>query len=336
MRNPLNPLLPYQTRSRERGTLKSLSTPFSILHSPFFSTLIAVILATNVVSGFGQNTDQPQELTGTLKKIHESGEVIIGYRESSIPFSFLNARGRPIGYSIDIGKAIVDTISHSLNDQELKIKYVPITSANRFEMVISGKIDLDCGSTTNNDERQKIVAFSPVMFVAGTKLLVKRDSQIKSFRDLDGKTVVATAGTTNEKAIHNLIDQFKLKINLIIEQDHEQSYETFAAGKADAMAGDDVLLSALTAGHQQQNQFIVAGDFLSYDPYGIMYRKNDPQLDQAVTEAFKDMILSGDLVYNYNVWFLRPLPNGLTLHLPMSEQLKQILRLAGANLNETD
>ena len=149
-----------------------------------------------------------QELSGTLKKVHDSGTVIIGYRESSIPFSYLNARGEPIGYSIDLGRAIVDAMSNELNGQTLKIKFVPVTSESRIGAVKSGEVDLECGSTTNNTERQKEVAFSPIMFVAGTKLLVKRESPIQSFRDLNGKSVVVTAGTTNEQAMRKLAEKF--------------------------------------------------------------------------------------------------------------------------------
>src|SRR5580704_11025263 len=155
-----------------------------------------------------------QELSGTLKKVHEAGTVVIGYRESSIPFSYLNTRGEPIGYSIDLGRAIVDSISNELNGQTLKIKFVPVTSESRIAAVKSGEVDLECGSTTNNTERQKEVAFSPIMFVAGTKLLVKRGSPIQSFRDLSGKSVVVTAGTTNQQAMRRLAEQFAIKINL--------------------------------------------------------------------------------------------------------------------------
>jgi ABC-type amino acid transport substrate-binding protein len=271
-----------------------------------------------------------QELSGTLKKVHETGTVVIGYRESSIPFSYLNTRGEPIGYSIDLGRAIVDAISNELNSQTLKIKFVPVTSESRIGAVKNGEVDLECGSTTNNTERQKEVAFSPIMFVAGTKLLVKRGSPIQSFRDLNGKTVVVTAGTTNESAIRSLTEKFGIQLHLILAKDHNASYELLASGKVDAFAGDDVLLYGFIAVRKAGNDLDVRGDFLSYDPYGIMYRRDDPELADLVNRVFQEMAESRDLQYTYDRWFLKKLPSGETLNLPISPQLDQIFRTLGA------
>ena len=271
-----------------------------------------------------------QELSGTLKKVHDSGTVSIGYRESSIPFSYLNARGEPIGYSIDLGRAIVDAMSSELNGQTLIIKFVPVTSESRIGAVKSGEVDLECGSTTNNTERQKEVAFSPIMFVAGTKLLVKRESPIQSFRDLNGKSVVVTAGTTNEQAMRSLADKFGIKFNLVVAKDHEESYQQLATGKVDAFAGDDILLYGFIAEHKAGNDLAVVGDFLSYDPYGIMFRKDDQELADLVNRVFREMAQSRDLEYTYDRWFLKKLPSGETLNLPMSAQLDEIFRALGA------
>jgi glutamate/aspartate transport system substrate-binding protein len=278
----------------------------------------------------GETTNGGEELTGTLKKVHDCGTVVIGYRESSIPFSYLNSRGEPIGYSIDLGRAIVDGISNELDGQTLKIKFVPVAPETRISAVVNGEIDLECGSTTNNTQRQKQVAFSPVMFVAGTKLLVKRDSNIQSFHDLDGKTVVVTAGTTNEEAMHRLSDKFAISMHLVTGIDHEESYEQLAAGKADALAGDDVLLYGLIAKNRTSQNFMVVGEFLSYDPYGIMFRKDDGQLAAVVQRVFQEMAQSRDLEYTYKQWFLSKLPSGETLNLPMSAQLEEIFRALGA------
>ena len=271
-----------------------------------------------------------QELSGTLKKIHETGTVVIGYRESSIPFSYLNTRGEPIGYSIDLGRVIVDAISNELNGQTLKINFVPVTSESRFGAVKNGEIDLECGSTTNNTERQKEVAFSPITFVAGTKLLVKRGSPIQSFRDLNGKSVVVTAGTTNEKAMHRLSEKFGIALNLVVAKDHEASYEQLVNGKVEAFAGDDVLLYGFIAIHHAGNDLQVIGDFLSYDPYGIMYRKDDRELADLVNRVFREMAESRDLGYTYDRWFLKKLPSGETLNVPISPQLNEIFRALGA------
>ena len=271
-----------------------------------------------------------QELGGTLKKVHDTGTVAIGYRVSSFPFSYLNTRGEPIGYSIDLGRAIVEAMSNELNGEPLRIKFVPVTSESRIAAVKSGAIDLECGSTTNNTDRQKEVAFSPIMFVAGTKLLVKRGSPIQSFRDLNGKSVVVTAGTTNEQAVHELSAKFGLQINLVVAKDHEESYEQLASGKVDAFAGDDVLLYGFIAEHQAENDMVVIGDFLSYDPYGIMFRKDDAELADLVNRMFREMAGSRDLEYTYDRWFLKKLPSGETLNLPMSAQLVEIFKALGA------
>jgi ABC-type amino acid transport substrate-binding protein len=271
-----------------------------------------------------------EELRGTLKKVHDTGTVLLGYRAASIPFSYLNARGEPIGYSIELGRAIVDAMSNELNGQTLTIKFVPVTSESRIGAVKSGEVDLECGSTTNNTDRQKEVAFSPIMFIAGTKLLVKRGSSIQSFRDLNGKSVVVTAGTTNAEAMRRITEKFGIKINLLVAKDHEESYEQLASGKVDAFAGDDVLLYGFIAERKAGNEMIVAGDFLSYDPYGIVYRKNDPEMAELVNRVFREMAASRDLEYAYDRWFLKKLPGGESLNLPMSAQLVEIFRALGA------
>jgi ABC-type amino acid transport substrate-binding protein len=291
----------------------------------FWTFLLAALVGFSEVSLLNG-----QELSGTLKKVHDSGTVSIGYRESSIPFSYLNTRGEPIGYSIDLGRAIVDAMSNELNGQTLIIKFVPVTSESRIGAVRSGQVDLECGSTTNNTERQKEVAFSPIMFVAGTKLLVKRESPIQSFRDLNGKSVVVTAGTTNEQAMRSLADKFGIKFNLVVAKDHEESYQQLATGKVDAFAGDDILLYGFIAEHKAANALAVVGDFLSYDPYGIMFRKDDLELADLVNRVFREMAQSRDLEYTYDRWFLKKLPSGETLNLPMSAQLDEIFRALGA------
>jgi len=291
----------------------------------FWTFLLAALVGFSEVSLLNG-----QELSGTLKKVHDSGTVSIGYRESSIPFSYLNTRGEPIGYSIDLGRAIVDAMSNELNGQTLTIKFVPVTSESRIGAVKSGQVDLECGSTTNNTERQKEVAFSPIMFVAGTKLLVKRESPIQSFRDLNGKSVVVTAGTTNEQAMRSLADKFGIKFNLVVAKDHEESYQQLATGKVDAFAGDDILLYGFIAEHKAGNDLAVVGDFLSYDPYGIMFRKDDLELADLVNRVFREMAQSRDLEYTYERWFLKKLPSGETLNLPMSAQLDEIFRALGA------
>jgi glutamate/aspartate transport system substrate-binding protein len=270
-----------------------------------------------------------QELTGTLKKIHDSKTVTLGYRASSIPFSYLDAIGEPIGYSIDLCNAVVADIRNELEGVEPKVVYRKVTAEDRIQAVRTGEVDLECGSTTANFVRQKEVAFSPVFFVAGTKLLVARNSGIESYRDLRGKTVVVTAGTTNEAAVRAISDKQGLGVNIIVGKDHDESFSLLVEGKADAFATDDVLLYGLVATHNAGDRYHVVGDYLSYDPYGLMYRKEDPDFTAVVEGAFRRLAQSREIVQLYNRWFQTRLPSGETLDLPMSPQLEEILRVEG-------
>jgi len=270
-----------------------------------------------------------EELTGTLKKIKDSGRVAIGYRDSSIPFSYLNARKQPIGYSIDLCLEIVDEAKDALGIEEVEIDFVPVTPENRIDMVASGKVDLECGSTTNNLERQKRVAFSPVIFVSGTKLMVRRPVTIRSYLDLKGKTVAVTAGTTNQAALKTLSDKRKLGMHFAVAKDHAQAFTLLEKSKADAFATDDVLLYGLIARSGRAREFQVIGEFLSYDPYGIMYRRNDPDFDAVVKDAFERLATSRELEQTYNKWFLTKLPTGERLNLPMSAQLRSLFEVLG-------
>jgi ABC-type amino acid transport substrate-binding protein len=219
----------------------------------------------------------------------------------------------------------VSSIEDAVN-RSLTIKWVPVTSDSRIDAVASGKVDLECGSTTNNLERQKRVAFSPTMFVSGTKVLVKKGSPIKSFRDLAGKKVAVTAGTTNEKTLRELSEKFKLGINLVVTPDHAESFGLVKSGQADAFATDDVLLYGLIAQDAAKANYEVVGDFLSYDPYGIMYRKGDAQLNKVVVDAFQVLAEDGEIERQYKRWFLRKLPTGESINLPMSAQLDTIIQ----------
>jgi glutamate/aspartate transport system substrate-binding protein len=270
-----------------------------------------------------------QELTGTLKMIRDSKTVTLGYRASSIPFSYLNKSREPIGYSIDLCNEVVGEISNELQGVEIGVSYKLVRAETRIAAVRSGDIDLECGSTTANFERKKQVAFSPVFFVAGTKLLVPRSSSISSYRDLRDKTVIVTAGTTNEAAVRAISDKQHLGIKIITGKDHAESFAILSEGKADAFATDDVLLYGLAATAQSGDQFHVVGEFLSYDPYGLMYRKDDPDFAAVVDRTFSRLAQSRELVQLYNKWFQQRLPTGESLNLPMSPQLEEIFRVEG-------
>ena len=267
-------------------------------------------------------------LAGTLLKARGSGEVAIGYRDSSIPLSYLSARNEPIGYSIDLCRAIVDAMSTEVG-RNLLIRWVPVTPENRIRAVTSGQVDLECGSTTSNVERKKVVDFSPVIFIAGTKLMVKKGSPIRSFRDLAGRKVIVTSGTTNEKIIRELAARSKVNTTIVTGNDHADSYAQLVAGTVDAFATDDVLLHGFIALNRAQDELAVVGDFLSYEPYGIMFRKGDPQLATIVNATLRDLAASRELEQTYAKWFLRELSTGQRLNLPMSVELAEIIRIMG-------
>ena len=265
-------------------------------------------------------------LSPTLANIKGTHAVRLGYRESSPPFSFLDQANRPIGYSLELCEAIVDEIGVEVDDSNLKIEYVKVTSDDRIPAVVQNKIDLECGSTTANAERGKQVAFSPLMFVAGTKLMVPKASTIAAPKDLLGKTVVVTKGTTNEQAMHAIDKKFALGLNIVVSPDHEQSYQMLVDGKADAFATDDILLYGLIARHKSQDKFRVTGDYLSYDPYGIMFRKGEPQLAAVVERTFRKLGSNRDLVPLYNKWFVSRLPTGERLNVAISPQLEDAFK----------
>jgi glutamate/aspartate transport system substrate-binding protein len=265
-------------------------------------------------------------LSPTLAHIKQTHVVRLGYRESSPPFSFLDQSNRPIGYSLELCEAIVDEIGVAVDDANLRIEYVKVTSNDRIAAVLQNKIDLECGSTTANAERGRQVAFSPLMFVAGTKLMVSNASAISAPKDLQGKTVVVTKGTTNEQAMHAIDKKFGLGLNIVTAPDHEQSYQMLVDGKADAFATDDILLYGLMARHKSQDRFRVTGDYLSYDPYGIMFRKGEPQLAAVVERTFRKLGSNHDLVPLYDKWFVSRLPTGEKLNVPISPQLEEAFK----------
>ena len=285
--------------------------------------LAACLLAT----GASAQTGGSEGLSPTLSAIKKAHTVRLGYRESSPPFSFLDQSGRPIGYSLELCEAVVEEIGVEVDDPNLKIDYVKVTSDDRIDAVLQNKIDLECGSTTANAERGKRVAFSPLMFVAGTKLMVPKASGVSAVTDLKGKTVVVTKGTTNEQAMHNVDKKFSLGLTIVTSPDHEQSYQMLVDGKADAFATDDILLYGLIARHKAQDKYKVVGDYLSYDPYGIMFRKGEPQLTAVVERAFRKLGSNRDLIPLYNKWFVARLPTGEKLNVAISPQLEEAFKV---------
>ncbi len=270
-----------------------------------------------------------EQLTGTLRKIKETGVVTLGFRDASIPFSYVNAARQPVGYSIDLCLAIVESVRAELGNAGIAVRYLSVNPQNRMAMVVDRAIDLECGQTTNNAERRKTVAFSPVIFVSGTKLLARRSARIRSYRELKGRTVVVTEGTTNEAAIRAINAKEGLALTILPVRENDQAFGAVEARRADAWAGDDVVLVAAAAESRNPGDFVVLDEYLSYDPYGIMYRKDDPAFDALVRRTFEDLAASRELARIYEQWFLRKLPSGRRLGITMSPQLESIFEAMG-------
>ncbi len=270
----------------------------------------------------------PTTLAGTLAKARASGSLTLGYRESVFPFSFLHD-GRPRGYSMELCQGVIDEIARELQ-VPITPAYAVVNSSDRFDALASGKIDIECGSTTDNVERRKQAAFSPLIFVAGVKLMAQANSAVHGLRDLSGKTLAVVAGATAESAMRAMNDRYKLGLTLLAVPDYEAGYAKVAQGEAQALAADDVLLNGLIVKHGGGAMQVV-GDFLTYEPYGLMYRKDDPQMAAAVTRAFAAMAEDGALNAAYRAWFLGATPTGEAVNLPMSAQLSEAFRAMGAD-----
>ena len=270
-------------------------------------------------------------LSPALANIKATHTVRLGYREASPPFSFLDQANLPIGYILELCQAIVEELGVEVDDPNLRIDYVLVTPETRIPAILGNRIDLECGSTTANAERRQRVAFSPLIFVAGTRLMVPKELRVSSITDLKGKTIVVTRGTTNEQAIQAADKKFSLGLKIVTADDHEQSYRMVADGQADAFATDDVLLYGLIARHKAQDRMKVVGDFLSYEPYGIMFRKGDPQLAAVVERTFRKLATNHDLVPLYRQWFMQRLPTGERLGIAISPQLEESFKVLDAS-----
>ena len=279
-------------------------------------------------------------LTGTLKTINDRGTILIGVRESSIPFSFFNKARQSIGFSVDICHGIATDVAAALNvdllepdapawQKGVRIIYVPVAADERLPKVISGAVDLECGSTTATEARAKTVAFSPVFFLAGTKLMVRKGAGIASYRDLGGKTVAVSVGTTNGEAMKRLAARGTPAFTVAEAPDLPAAYDMLVAGKAAAFASDDILLSGMLATRPDGKQFSVVGDYLSYEPYAITLRRDDPDFSGLVKRSFERMASEGTLHALYNRWFTKKLPSGENLDLPISAHLAEMYRVLG-------
>jgi glutamate/aspartate transport system substrate-binding protein len=296
-------------------------------HHPAALAIRALALACATAIALVAAPALAQDLTGTLKKIKESGSITLGHRETSIPFSYLDDKQQPVGYSMDLCAAIVEEVKKELQMTQLAVKFNPVTSQTRIPLMANGTIDLECGSTTNTLSRQKEVAFAPTTFITGTKLVVKKSAKVRSYKDLKGKTVVVTQGTTNERAIKALSDKENLGIKFLNAKDHAESFLTVESGRAVAFSMDDVLLYGLVAKAKNPKDFDVVGDYLSFDPYAIMFRKNDDSFGVVIRRTLANLMRSGEINKIYDKWFVGKLPSGETLNMPMQPLLKAAFTL---------
>ena len=283
----------------------------------FLKLASAAIIASSFITapGFAQES-------ATLKKIKDTGSITLGHRESSIPFSYYDDKQQVIGYSQELMLKVVDDIKANLKLSKLDTKLMPVTSANRITLIQNGTVDIECGSTTNNLERQKQVSFSTTIFVIGTRLMAKKDAGIKDFADLTGKNAVTTAGTTSERLLRKMNEDKKMGMNIISAKDHGEAFLTLETGRAVAFMMDDALLFGEMAKAKKPGDWIVTGTAQSKEAYGCMVRKDDPEFKK--TKA----LISGDAEKIYAKWFMAPIPpKGLNLNMPLSDEMKATYKM---------
>lgn len=268
-----------------------------------------------------------EELTGTLKKIKDNGVIVVGHRESSVPFSYYDNQQKVVGYSQDYSNKIVDAVKAKIGVADLQVKLIPITSQNRIPLLQNGTFDFECGSTTNNLERQQQAAFSNTIFIVGTRLLTKKDSGIKDFPDLAGKTVVVTSGTTSEKLLNKLNEEKKLDMRIISAKDHGDAFRTMETGRAVAFMMDDALLAGERAKAKQQGDWVIVGTPQSEEAYGCMLRKDDPQFKKLVDETIATLQTSGEAEKSFDRWFKQPIPpKDLNMNFDLSAEMKALFK----------
>ena len=268
---------------------------------------------------------QAQELTGTLKKIKDTGAITIGFRDSSVPFSYLDDNQKPIGFAMDICYKIVEAVKANLKLDKLETKLNPVTSATRIPLIANGTVDLECGSTTNNVDRQKQVAFTNTHFLTASRFVSKKSSKLNSIDDLKGKSVVSTSGTTNIKQLTEANAARNLGINIIPAKDHAEAFLMVETDRAVAFVMDDILLASLVAGSKAPDDYTISKDaFSKPEPYGIMLRKDDVAFKKVVDDATAALYKSAEGPKLYDKWFMQKIaPKGLTLNVPMGEEQKK-------------
>jgi glutamate/aspartate transport system substrate-binding protein len=263
---------------------------------------------------------------GTLKKIKDAGAITVGHRDASVPFSYYDDKQQPVGYAMDLCMRIVDAVKKNLNMPNLKVNYQLVTSANRIPLMANGTIDLECGSTTNNLQRQEQVGFATTHFVTANRFVSKKSSKISKLADLKGKTVVSTAGTTNIKQITELNAEQKLDMKIISANGHPEAFQMVETGRAVAFVMDDILLYSLVAQSRTPGDYVISSEALSVEPYGIMVRKDDAAFKKVANDTINAIYKSGEINAIYDKWFRKPVPpKNINLNVPMSAQMKKVV-----------
>jgi ABC-type amino acid transport substrate-binding protein len=282
------------------------------------SALMAAVALAAVATG--------AQAADTLAKIAASGKITLAYRESSVPFSYLDG-GKPIGFSVELSNAVVEAVKKKLNKPNLEVAMMAVTSQNRIPLLSNGTIDLECGSTTNNSARAKDVSFAVNHFYTGTRLLVKKSSNIKDYADLAKKTVTSTTGTTNALVMRKYNAEKNLDMDIVLAKDHADAFLLVESGRAVAFAMDDILLYGLMANAKNPAEFEVVGEALQVEPYACMLAKDDAAFKKLVDDTFIGLMKSGEFEKLYNKWFLQPIPpKNVPLNLPMSPQLRENIK----------
>jgi glutamate/aspartate transport system substrate-binding protein len=271
---------------------------------------------------------------GTLDKIAELGEISIGHRDGAVPFSYYDDQQRPVGYAMDLCGKVVDAVKAKLGKPELKVSHLPVTGATRMPLLANGTIDMECGTTTNNPERQNQVAFSSTYFVAGVRILSKADAPIQTMADAKGKTVVTLAGTTSVKVVSEANAAQALGLTVLNVKDLAEGMLTLQTGRAVALIFDDVSIAGAAATSKAPADFVMSAEPLSIEPYGIMLRRGDEQFKQLVDGVLGELYASGEINAIYDKWFVKPIPpRGINMNLPMSAQLQKVIATPSDSAN---
>ena len=284
---------------------------------------ISKVFLAMVSAGVLATSSQAADLTGTLKKVKDSGSISLGVRETSVPFNYQDDKQNYLGYSLDLCLKIVDLVRKELALPDLKINLTPTTAATRIPLLANGTTDLQCDGASTTVERQKQVAFSPTVFITGNHLLTRKSSNVNKLDDMKGKPIVSMSGTTNIKQISELNAERKLGTNILTVTEHSEAFLMVESGRAVAYANDDIYLAALIASSKNPGDYAISKEALSVDPYGLMFRRNDPEFKKVVDKAITEVFKSGEIEKIYAKWFQSPIPpKGINLNWPISEYLR--------------